>query len=456
MIRLALPLFILISSVVWAESTPVESPSVVSIKTNDSNQTQSTLQARYLEAKQYYLDKKYSAAYAILSEIYLDALDDPELNFYLARCAYEVGEFPIAIAAYERVEILDPNNVRNQLELARTKYYLRLYPEAEDGFKKILQNPSLPQNVRLNVEYYLSSIAKEMKRIFLYTTLKAGVLYDSNVNFASSDSTYTLPFLGTFNAPSELSDFAHEEMLNIVHLKDVMAKDGLMIRNQFNVYNRQYQDETDYNLRVLSYNPALIFNTQDSSYELIGGIERVNLGTRKYSVGYSLQPKWIYSYLPSLKQTLALKVGEKEYYQDENSALDCQNLEANVGLEYYLSPSSALRGDLIFTHQAKESGTRIDVDFDEIGAAILYTDQLRPTTILQASMGLRKRSYSDYSTLFEKYRTDESTSVGLNLIERLNRKISLELTGNYSHTDSTISIYSYDKLTLALGISARF
>jgi tetratricopeptide (TPR) repeat protein len=454
MIRLFFALCIGIStSLLASDVIKTEDSTVVS---NETNQTQSTLRIRYLEAKQYYTEKKYSAAYAILSEIYLDALDDPELNFYLARCAYEVGDFPIAIAAFERVEMLDPNNVRNQLELARTKYYLHLYPEAEDGFKKILQNPSLPQNVRLNVEYYLSSIAKEMKRIFLYTTLKAGILYDSNVNFASSDSTYTLPFLGTFNTPSELSDFAHEEMINIVHVKDIMAKDGMMIRNQFNVYNRQYFDETAYDLRVLSYNPALIYNTQSSSYELIGGIERVNLGARKYSVGYSLQPKWIYSYLPSLKQTLALKVGTREYFQKENSALDCQNLEANGGLEYYLSPSSALRADLIYTHQAKESGNRIDVDFDEIAAAVLYTDQLRPTTIMQASLGLRKRSYNDYSTLFEKYRTDESTSVGFNLTERLNRKISLELSGNYSHTDSTISIYSYDKLTLALGVSARF
>ncbi|MFA6188355.1 MAG: surface lipoprotein assembly modifier [Sulfuricurvum sp.] len=413
-------------------------------------------QTSYEEAKKHYAAKSYAKAYATLSALYMSALDDPELNFYLGKSAYEVGEFPIALAAFERVEMLDPNNVRNQLELARTQYFLRLFSEAEDGFKKILQNPGLPENVRLNVEYYLSSIAKEEQRSFWFTTAKVGILYDSNVNFGSSNDTYTLPVLGTFNSPDSMSDSAHEETLSLVHLYDFGGKGGALVRNQLSMYNRHYRDEHAYDLRLFSYNPALVYNTQRSSYELIGGIDRLSLGGKSYYTGYSLQPKWTYSYLPSLRQTLALKMGKKSYFQSSDTELDSRSLEGMAGLEYYLSSSSAVRADLTASRQIKNSGDRIDVNYNEIGPSILYTNQLLPTTIVQAQLGFKKRLYDDYSTLFASNRVDETKSGTLTLIQRLTSAVSLEAMGNYNRTHSTMSVYSFDKYTLSMGVSARF
>lgn len=435
---------------------PIKPEDIIRVDVNATGEMAPDVTSRYLEAKEHYGSKSFGKSYEILSSIYMDALDNPELNFYLGRSAYETGEFPIAIAAFERVQALDPNNVRNQLELARTQYYLRLFPEAKEGFKKVLQNPGLPENVRLNVEYYLAAIAKEEQRSFVFVALKGGILYDSNVNYASIDSTYTLPFLGTYNSPKRISDIAHEETFSLVHLKDIGAKDGFIVRNQLNVYNRQYDKEDAYNLRVYSYNPALVYNTKGSSYELIGGVDRLFVGGKVFSMGYSLEPKWTYNYLPALRQTLSLKMNQKKYLQSDNSGLDSHGIEGSAGLEYYISGSSSLRGDMVLSSQVKNSGDRVDVDYNDIGANILYTKQLLPTTIVQANAAYKQRAYSDYSTLFQSYRNDESTSGYLNLIQRLNSAVSLEAMGSYSRTNSTISIYSHDKYTLSLGVSARF
>ncbi|MBV5322041.1 MAG: DUF560 domain-containing protein [Sulfuricurvum sp.] len=413
-------------------------------------------QDSYLEAKKLYASKSFSDSYTILSSLYLNALDNPELNYYLGKSAFEVGEFTMALAAFERISMLDPNNVRNSLELARTQYHVGLYSESEEGFRNILQNPALPENVRLNIEYYLGAIAKKEERSFFFISAKAGFLYDSNVNYGSANDTYTLPGFGTFTSSDPRSDLAHEESLNFTHLYDFGAQGGAMVRNQASIYNRSYFDEHDYNIVALSYNPALVYNDQKSSYELIGGIDRLKLSGENYYTAYSLQPKWMYSYMPSLRQTVALKLGRKNYIQSTDSALDSRSAEANGALEYYLSPSSSLRGDLVASRQIRNNGDRIDVNYNEISTNILYTNQFVPTTILQANVNFKKRSYDDYSTLFQSYRTDKTSYGSLNLIQRLSNAISLEIMGNYNRTHSTLSVYSFDKYTLSMSLSARF
>jgi len=409
----------------------------------------------YEEAKKFYASKEYTRSYAILSTLYLEALDDPKLNFYLGRSAYEVGELSAAIAAFERVMMLEPDNVYNRVELARAQQSAGLSSEAEEGFAKVVQYPGLPQNVRDQVEYYLSAIAKQRQRSFFSATARAGFLYDSNVNFGSSDDIYILPAYGVFPAAHSVSDTAHEETLRVTHLYDIGESKGAMIRNQLGLYNRRYSDEHGYDLTVFSYNPAMIYSNERSLYELVAGVDRVLLGGNNYYMQYSLQPKWMYSYSSSLRQTVAFKIGRKNYTETAN-ALDSRNIQMQAGLEYYFTPANSLRGELFSSRQIKNSGNRVDVNYNETGANFLYTNQLLPMSILQANMGVKRRDYDDYSTLFQSNRTDKTVYGSINLIQRLTKAVSLEFLGNYNHTDSTISIYHFDKYTLGLSLSTRF
>jgi hypothetical protein len=115
-----------------------------------------------------------------------------------------------------------------------------------------------------------------------------------------------------------------------------------------------------------------------------------------------------------------------------------------------------VRGDLVLSRQIKNSGDRINVNYSEISPGLLYVNQIIPKTIVQANVSLKKRSYDDYSTLFQAYRTDKTVYGSVNLIQRLTDAVSLELLGNYNHTDSTLSVYCFDKYTLSMSVSTRF
>lgn len=409
---------------------------------------------RYEEAKQLYNGQEFSKAYPILSDLYLNALDNPELNFYLGMCAYETGDYSMAIAAFERVSILDPGNIRNRLELAKTLYQVNVLEESKLHFEEVLNTPALPENIQKNIQFYLSSIAKKQQKSYLTANLRGGVFFDSNVNFGSSNDTFTLPFLGTFPTTEPISDWGHEESLNLSRLDDIGMNGGAVIRNNLNFYQRKYIHEHDYDMFLFSYSPSLLWSDQRSLYELIGGIDLFYLDGTSYSKTYSINPKWTYVLSPLMRQSLSFKTGKREYADIHD--LDNKFGELNLGYEYYLSASSALKADIYALRQVHTKGNRIDVDYDEYALSLLYTNQIVPTTIVQLQTHLKKRDYDDFSTLFNDYRTDKIYYGAFNFIQRITPSISAEFNAGYTHTDSTLSIYEYDKYTLSLSLSGRF
>ncbi len=412
-------------------------------------------QESYQKAKTLYSSGDFTQSYAILSNLYLEALDNPELNFYLGRCAYETGDYTSALAAFDRVEMLEQGNQRNQIEHARTQYKAQLFPEAKESFQALLQSDQLSESTRKTLQSYLSAIDKQEHRSGFKAIGRAGFLYDSNVNFGSADDTYTIIY-GTYSATKPISDTAHEESVGFTHLYDFGAQGGAILRNQASLYNRHYSDEHDYDLTFLSYNPALLYSDGQSTYELVGGIGQIMLGGKEYYTLYSLQPVWMYDSSPSLQRTLSLKIGRKNYTQTTDNDLDSRWIEMKGNMAYGISAYSKIEGTLFASRQIKDNGTRIDVNYNEIGGSALYTNQVLPNTIVQADVSFKKRYYDDYSPLFHSYRTDQTLYGSINFIQRLNDSISLELMGNYNHTDSTISVYQFDKYTLSLSLSTRF
>ena len=408
----------------------------------------------YEQAKKFYAEQSYEEAYALLSTLYLNALDNIELNFYLGRSAYEVKEYSAALAAFERVTFLDPNNLENQIELARTQYRLGLLDEAKTNFKTIRKMPDLSEGMKQTIDYYLESIAKQQQRSFLFLTARGGVLYDSNVNFGSSDATYTLPTYGTFPASSKHSDSAHEETAGLTHLYDIGERGGVIIRNRVSVYNRSYTDETDYNMMLLSYYPSLSVSTHNTLSELVGGMNRFYLGAKSFYTGYSINPKWSYFYTPSFRQILSCKVAQKNHF--EFSDLDSHAVEFSTGWEYSPNSTNTMRTDVIASRQIKERGGRSDVSYHEYGAGFLYTYQLHPRMIFQFNANAKKRLYEDLDTYFLSHREDTTGYGSFNIVQRLNDVVSFQGTANYTHNNSTVSIYSYDKYTLSLSVSGRF
>ena len=150
------------------------------------------LKREYSLAVDLYKSKNYQKSYEILSKLYLTKLSDAKINFYLGRCAYETGHYQVAIAAFERVDMLNPKNLRNKLEKGRTYYILEMYEEAEIAFKSVLDTPNLPENVKVNIEMFLAKVSKAQQKSFTHATISIDFLFDSNPSYASINDTYDI------------------------------------------------------------------------------------------------------------------------------------------------------------------------------------------------------------------------------------------------------------------------
>ena len=415
--------------------------------------SESDVDSQYSEALKEYKANNFSASYKMFSKLYLSKLSDAKLNFYFGRSAYETGNYEVALAAFERVEMLDEGNLKNRLEMARTYYMLKMYEDAEVAFTEVLENPNIPQNVRTNIELYLSRVTKVQDKSFTYATINLDVLYDSNVNYGSlGDYEY-----GFSTIKSDIkSDIALQAYADVVNVYDIGDKNGFVIKNRLVGFLKDYTQENDYDVTYIGYAPSLIYRNTKNMLELLVGVDDLILGTDDYLHSVYVTPRYEYSHTNTFRSIAYFKYQQKYFQRETEYDLNADHFELSYGLQKILSPSSYIQGNLVGTNEAKHHGVRVDVDYNEYKLNVVYANQF--TTLLGTELygEFRKRDYSDLNTVFDSTRVDNAVSLGANLNAKILETLRTHLKATYNRVQSNQERYSYEKYTITLGLNKTF
>ena len=411
--------------------------------------------SNYQEALDAYQENNFALGYEKFSQLYMTNLSDVKLNFYLGRCAYETGHYEMALAAFERVEMLEPSNLRNRLEMGRTYYMLKMYEDAENSFKEVLQNPNIPQNVRTNIELYLSKVTKVQEKSFTYATINLDWIYDSNVNYASLENEYSTA-LGKLPSEEELSDRALQVYADITNVYDIGEKNGFAIKNRASLFIKDYLQEDAYNIHFLSYMPSLLYSQTHYLVELGGGMDSLSIATKHYLQTYSLISKLEYAHTPTLKSIGILKYQKKNFQQTSEKDLDANHYELSYALQQILSPRSYVQWTLTGISEKKIEGKRIDVDYTEYKASVAYANQFTTTYATNFLAEYRIRDYSDASSLFDSTRSDNAANFIAEVNALIMPSLRAHVKGVYNRVESNQEKFSYEKYTLSLGLSKTF
>lgn len=419
----------------------------------------SSIDIEYKKAAEFYKVEDYKSSYEILSKIYLSRLEDADLNFFLGRSAFETGEYEMALAAFERVEMLDPANLANKLQMARTYFMLKMYEDSEIAFKEVLQNQNLPQNLRTNIELYLSSVSKVQQKSFTYATVNLDFIYDSNVNYGSLSNDYNINASGiTLPGPinNEQSDRALQVYADIVNIYDIGEKNGFAIKNRASVLLKDYQKLNEYDVQYIAYAPSLLYKEAKYLAELALGLDLLTLGNLEYLRTTSLTPRFEYSHSNTLRSIAHLKYQKKFFSQNTQYDLNADHYELAYSLQKILTPRSFIQAGLIGITEKKHHGERIDVDYNEYKANVIYANQFTPIYSADIFAEYRKRDYKDHSTLFGNTRVDNSGTIAASINARIIKSLSLHLNGSYNRVESNQEMYSYQKYTVTTGLSKTF
>ena len=414
----------------------------------------SSPESQYNTAMKHYKSGNYKESYEIYSKLYLSKLSDSKMNFFFGRSAFEVGEYKMALAAFERVSMLDPKNIRNRLEMARTLYMLKMYDEASLEFQAVLEYPILPNNVRTKVELYLSNIKKMDRKSYFTGMLDFSVLYDSNVNLGSYHDTYTLPDFGTFSTVNADGDVGAELLGDITNIYDIGDKNGFSIRNKAVIYSKMYASEDDYNMNFFSYQPGVLYQQKDYIAELNLGYDQMWLKNESYHQSFMIQPKLTYRHQMGVNSLIYLKYQKRDFI-DTNDR-DANHYEISYGLQKNIMKSSYLIGTLTAIKESGLEDTRIDVSYLEYQLRVNYGIQITNEIGFSASAEMRQKEYDDYSSLFANTREDGSIFASAKVDKKIFDSTFANIKVSYSDNDSNQNIYSYKKYVIQLGVNARF
>jgi len=358
----------------------------------------------YEKGLTYYKNQDFKGSYTLFSKIYLQHLSDIEFNFYFGRSAYETGHYEMALAAFERVEMQDSANVRNRLEMARTYFMLKMYEDAENMFRDVLENPTLPDDIRVNIELVLSTVSKVQQKSFTYVTGMIDIFYDSNINYGSINDYY---YGGAKLVKIEnISDTALQTYAKVLNIYDIGDKSGFFLKNSISAYMKDYTGYDNYDIGFLSYVPSLLYRETHFTAELLLGLDRLFLGKEEYLSTIYIEPRFEFNHSSITRSIISLKYQSKKFEQDKHSDLDADRYAMVYGLQHLLSPRSFIQTNVMLATERKDGGDDIYVDFDEFKTDIKYTNQFNKEYNLNLFAHLRGRSYKDYSQGFQSTRKE--------------------------------------------------
>lgn len=402
------------------------------------------------EALQLYHQKQFPQAKEQLLELVRENPADAEVNFYLGLSAMTLKDYDTAIAAFDRVLMLNPTHTRTRLEMARVYYemgYLELAAKELDG----VLSGKLPIEVREVAQSFRQRIESAMNRHSFSGALILGIERDDNVNNDIGGKSFLLPkFQLPIKGDKQERDYAFYQGAIFNHAYDFGDLGGWSLENSANLYNKSYRHESVNNLSLLSLSSALAYNAGIIKLSMPLGYDKVYLESEGYVDAWSVGAKLKSIFARSIMGEAGI-VARQNDYTEKNRDRDSREFLGFIGARVALGAENPWLLSTHITHRqahAKED-RRTDVDLKEWN----YRADLSKVVFkgIRASLSYVYKTidYDKKDTLFLSVREDSERRYEVGLSYELTAKSSATL--QYTRIDhrSNHAPFVYKKNTVA-------
>lgn len=392
----------------------------------------------------------YEKAYKVLKGEVESSSSDRDLNFYLGRAAFETGKYKEAVAAYERVLIVDEGNQRARLEMARAYLSLDMYEAGEAEFNRVLaSNP--PESVKRNIEAFLSKIdsMKETQKYFTYLAIGFG--YDSNINSSPAREDYPAnEFLTSSTTPidtyflNETIFFNHDLFLN--RERTLSWMNTMTVFNQNNTHNKENEK---FDVLFGKYATGIRYKGEGYIVKVPLSYSDLTYGGGHLMNSYGITPDISFSDVAGLFIKVGAGVKYKRYDAKTSEKRDADYTDYSVAVNKRGKEQSYGVKMLSGANTQKEDNTQQYIDNDISALSGFYQTGFGQYTV-GANIGYTITKYDDES------RKDTLTSVGLNLSKKLSKEMALSLNMQSSKSTSNKTAGKYTKNLIGFNYSYSF
>lgn len=402
-----------------------------------------------------------------------DAASDAKVDeeFTKGMSLREAGDYEAAIAAFQGVLSSEPTLGRVRAELAVS--YLRSlnFAAARAEAEKVLADPSTPDVVKLNMQYFLDEMEKQSKPHIFTPYVNFGFGHDTNVNAGPSSSTINLGGgqIGVLaSSANPLSSnfgminvgLAHR-YLSPTPITAFGRSAAYVWQSNAGYYRNDYfgSGAGDFDLGVLSLStgPLAIVAERwrmgvDFTYDYI------ELGHSKLAHIYGLAPTVTWNVSKNTDITLAAKFQQREFNDNVASGRDSdyQSINLDVGRAFFDSKLTLQVGAGLFNENADVN--RFTNDGYQLSAGANW--RVAPNDSLYLKDVFKNSQFDGKEVLFNESRDENENraSIGFNhkFVEKYVKDWSMDASITYIENDSNVAIFNYRRTQFALNFGKYF
>lgn len=413
----------------------------------------------YAQALQTYNRGDFQNAYTQFYALSAIAPENVEINFYLGRSALELKHYDEAVAAFDRVLMMNPSHARTKLELARLHFETKQYDIAQSLLDEVLTE-QLPLTVAENVLSMKKAIDEQRQKHTFGGALILAWDYDTNIgNDVGRGITQNVLNLIDLPGNEKRKSAGLAQTFVFNHSYDVGEKGGFAWESMFLAYNKnltQYSDK-DLTLFSLSTGPTYTFDRYKLSLQ--GAYDKVRLESDDYLniPRVSLNLKTILTQEWMIETDITQK---RNLYAQSSATTDSDATIYTMGMRYALNPENpwVIAAYISYKdeNERNKESAQYGVSLDEWSYRLELSKELYKD--LRASVGYAYKNahYKEFDPLFNLKRHDKEDYYTASLSYLFTKQSSVMLGYSYSDHGSNFALDDYTKSVTTLSYVYAF
>ena len=413
------------------------------------------------QIEDHYRQGRIEEAYKLANQYLPEGEGDPAFDYLYGIIAIDSGDLSMGVFALERVLMVKPTHHFAQLELARGYYLLGQADRAKEEFEQVLEaNPSAA--IRSKIAQYLKAV--KVKQSAYQTTVNAysefTLGYDTNINSASSEATFTTPTLGTGTLSEEsLSEDSPFGEIEVGALVNKPIAEGRFLFSGVDLSQRVHTRGDDYDLTSLKLHGGYRLTESDRSLRFSANLQHLGLEYDFYRTTAYLTADGQYLLSPNTRVNGYLQGGVIAY--DKLDSRDVYTMSAGVGLAHALNTrSKPIFSALLYVGQdepMESNQTSKEVaEKENIGLILSNRFSLSNGGQMDFSVLWQNSDYQGVDSVFLVKRSDDYFKMSIGYTHQLSNDWKLKVAASQSRLSSNISLYEYDRSEFSVGVRYEY
>jgi len=407
--------------------------------------------ASYIKAQEYFDKQEYKKAIAE-AKASEDDYKNPKLHLIWAKSEEVYGNKKEAMSAYERVIMLDENNIEARMALLKIYKQTRRDTLAKELSKELSNyelTPSQRNSLALLKGENISSIKAK-------ATLSMG--HDSNINVSAKSSVLD-DYYGNLNKGEQSTLFARFNG-SLSYINDLEEKGGWYVRGDVQAYYQNNFDAHFFDMFVGGVEAGVGYAHDNYTIYIPVGYARVNYLDVDLLAQIKLQPKINITINKHFILNINAKYSKRDYQENKYKRMDDESLAGGLGA-YYLFGRDFVYGNIFyedFSSKDINPFLYIDKSLLTLSAGINYN--IKDLFVTRLDYRYRNASYDDVSDpqnlTSNTKRSDDYNQFELKLSHYFKKSYSIYVSDRYVTNSSNYIPGGYNKNIAMFGISASY